>query len=219
MPNNQSIDITWIKIGIIAGFLTTIIYPLLIFAPMPRLLSVILIFAVGPLLSISSVGLYKFIQLHRKTVSLQIAMVSNIIAGTLFCVMLVVQMALRFPMLDHIERTGDESVREIVNWIWNVDLGLDLSWDLYIALGTFFFALNMLRHPKLGKVIGGIGILVTVAMLGFNIYTFPDPPADAGLFDLGPFVGLWYLLVTILVLRSYNWAKKLLSIEDSPNLS
>ena len=215
MPNNHSIDITWIKIGIIAGFLATIIYPLLIFAPMPRLLSVILIFAVGPLLSISSVGLYKFIQLHRKTVSLQIAMVSNIIAGTLFCVMLVVQMALRFPMLDRIERTGDESVREIVNWIWNVDLGLDLSWDLYIALGTFFFALNMLRHPKLGKIVGGIGILVTVAMLGFNIYTFPDPPADAGLFDLGPFVGLWYLLVTILVLRSFKWAKNLLSNNDN----
>jgi len=210
MPNNHSIDITWIKIGIIAGFLTTIIYPLLIFAPMPRLLTVMLIFAIGPLLSISSVGLYKFIQLHRKTVSLQIAVVSNIIAGTLFCVMLVVQMALRFPMLDHIERTGDESVREIVNWIWNVDLGLDLSWDLYIALGTFFFALNMLRHPKLGKIVGGIGILVTVAMLGFNIYTFPDPPADAGLFDLGPFVGLWYLLVTIHVLRSFKWAKNLL---------
>ncbi len=215
MPTDHSIDITWIKIGIIAGFLTTIIYPLLIFAPMPKLLSVILIFAVGPLLSISSVGLYKFVQLHRKTVSLQIAVVSNIVAGTLFCVMLVVQMALRLPMLDHIERTGDESVREIVKWIWNVDLGLDLSWDLYIALGTFFFALNMLRHPKLGKVVGGIGILVTVAMLGFNICTFPDPPAEAGLLDLGPFVGLWYLVVTILVLRSFKWAKNILSENES----
>lgn len=216
MSDNRSIDITWIKIGIVAGFLTTIIYPLLIFAPMPRLATVVLVFAIGPLLSISSVGLYKFIQLHRKTVTLQIAVTANIIAGTLFCLMLVVQMALRYPMLDHIERTGDESVREIVKWAWNVDLGLDLSWDLYIALGTFFFALNMLGHPKLGKIVGGVGMLVTVAMIGFNIYTFPDPPADAGLFDLGPFVGLWYLLVTVLVLRSFSWAEKLLSMEDKP---
>jgi len=215
MAYDQSRDITWIKVGIITGFLTIIIYPLLILAPMPRQPTVILAFAIGPLLTVTSVGLYKFVRIHGETVSLQIALGSNIIAGTLFGVMLVVQLALRFPMLAHIERTGDDSVREIVNWVWNVDLGLDLSWDLYIAIGTFLFALNMLRHPKLGRIFAGLGMLVAVAMLGFNIHTFPDPPAEAGLFDLGPFVALWYLVVTIQVLRSFKWARNLLANGES----
>jgi len=167
-------------------------------------------YAIGPLLGISSFGLYKFVRIARNTITLQIAVVSNIIAGTLFTMMLVVQMALRFPMLDYIGKTGDESVRKLVDWIWNVDLGLDLSWDLFIGLGTFFFAMNMLNHPKLGKILGWTGMVIAAAMLGFNIHTFPDPPGEVGLLDLGPLVGIWYLIVTVQVLRSFKWAKMLL---------
>jgi hypothetical protein len=54
MQDSRSLDLMWIKVGITAGFLTLIIYPLLIFMPMPRLVTVILVFAVGPLLSMTS---------------------------------------------------------------------------------------------------------------------------------------------------------------------
>ena len=41
-----------------------------------------------------------------------------------------------------------------------------------------------------------LGALLVV----LNVVTFPTPPADAGLFDIGPFVGLWYLFLMIRVL-------------------
>jgi len=48
-------------------------------------------------------------------------------------------------------------------------------------------------------------MLVGAALLVLNLQTFPTPPANAGLFDLGPVLGLWYLAVTIQVARSFHW--------------
>ena len=89
-----------------------------------------------------------------------------------------------------------------------MQLGLDVAWDVFICLGTLLFALNMIRHPRLGRIIGIIGIALAVGLFALNIYTFPTPPGEAGLFDLGPFVSLWYLVVSIMVLSSLKWARE-----------
>jgi hypothetical protein len=41
------------------------------------------------------------------------------------------------------------------------------------------------------------GVLIAVALLVLNVWTFPIPPANKNLIDLGPVLGLWYLAVTI----------------------
>jgi hypothetical protein len=89
-----------------------------------------------------------------------------------------------------------------------VQLGLDVSWDVFIAIGTLLFAVNMLNHPRFGKILGSIGALLAILLLGFNLYSFPIPPANVNLIDFGPFVGLWYLVVSVQMLRSLTWAKK-----------
>ena len=212
MSQESQLQLNWIKAGIITGFLTTVIYPLLIFAPLPDLLGIILACFVGPLLSIASYGLYQFIKIHRKTVSLQIAAVSNIIAGTVFNLMLIVQLARRMGMSDYLKSVNQGITTEMLQWIsrgvLTVQAGLDVSWDVYIAIGTFFFGLNMLAHPKFGKIFGAAGILLALLMLAFNLYTFPTPPMEAGLIDFGPFIGLWYFAITIQILRSIKWARE-----------
>jgi hypothetical protein len=67
------------------------------------------------------------------------------------------------------------------------------------------FALNMLRHPKLGRVMGLFEMAIACILMILNLYTFPTPPSDAGFLDLGPFLGLWYLAVAIMILRSWKW--------------
>ena len=41
------------------------------------------------------------------------------------------------------------------------------------------------------------GEIIGLAGLVLNAWTFPTPPADGELFDIGPFVGLWFAAATI----------------------
>lgn len=211
MSKTYSLELNWIKAGIITGFLTTVIYPLLIFVEMPKLPTIFFAAFVGPLLSVASYGLYQFMKLHRKTVTLQIAVVSNIIAGTVFNLMLIVQLSRRIWMGDYLNDPNNAAITEMLRWIskgvLTVQAGLDVSWDVYIVIGTFLFGLNMLAHPRFGKIFGGIGIALALLLLAFNLYTFPVAPMDAGLIDFGPFTGIWYFAITVQILRSMEWAR------------
>jgi hypothetical protein len=126
--------------------------------------------------------------------------------------MLVVQLAISMSMRDYMDKATDAATKATLDLIWKavdkVQLGLDVSWDVFIGIGTLLFAVNMLNHPRFGKILGGIGALLAILLLGFNLYTFPMPPANANLIDFGPFVGLWYLVISIQALRSLAWAKE-----------
>jgi hypothetical protein len=98
---------------------------------------------------------------------------------------------------------GDDPAEEI-EAVW---LGLDVAWDVYIGLGTLLFALSALAHPRLGRVFGIAGILIAVLLLTLNLYSFPTPPADDGLIDTGPLVGVWYLVTVVVMFRSLAWAR------------
>jgi hypothetical protein len=54
---------------------------------------------------------------------------------------------------------------------------------------------------------GIAGLVLAAAVLALNLLTFPTPPAEAGLVDVGPAIGLWYLAATILMSRSIPWLK------------
>jgi hypothetical protein len=54
---------------------------------------------------------------------------------------------------------------------------------------------------------GIVGLVLAATLLGLNLFTFPTPPAEAGLIDVGPAIGLWYLAGTILMWRSISWVK------------
>lgn len=200
--NNDAVNIkNWIKLGIICGLLVCVLYPSLVFVPMPIVLQAILVMAWGPLLGLSAAGLYYFIALHKKTVTLKIAVISQIIAGVLVTSMLLVQLAINSSKPELFDASSE--------WAWNsisqVHLGLDVSWDVYLFLGTILFAINMFNHPKFGKIFSITGIIISVLLISFNIISFPTPPADAGSVDMGPFVGLWYLAVAISIIFNFKW--------------
>lgn len=201
MNESKIIIKNWIKLGIVSGLLASVIYPALIFIPMPKLFQVILIMAWGPLLGLSAVGGYYFLSLHKRTVTLQIAAISQIIAGVLVTTMLLVQVSLKI--------SEPELINPASQWVWNslntVHLGIDVAWDVFLFLGSILFAINMFNHPKFGKIFSLTGIIISILLISFNIMTFPTPPADAGSVDLGPLMGLWGLAVTINILVKYKW--------------
>jgi hypothetical protein len=211
MIDSNRLTVTWTKVGVVTGILTFIVYPLIIVVPMPEAITVALAAAFGPLLSVACLGLYFFISAYRNTVSLQIAAVFTVIAGSLLNTMLVVQMTVRDFMRAEMAGAAGVEEEQLVQTAYlatdKVQLGLDISMDFYLTLGTILFAMNMLRHPRLGRVIGSLGVVAGASLLCFNLYTFPVPPAEGGSVDLGPLLGLWYFVVAIMMARSVGWLK------------
>jgi hypothetical protein len=183
--------------GAMAGLATCVVYPLILLGPLPDRATVVLAALMGPLLGVASWGLRQFLVLDRPRASADLGALGNALAGALVTAMLLVQAAAGMR--------GGGRPGAGTQAVW---LGLDVAWDVYLGLGTLLFAVSMLRHPRLGPVIGGVGILVALGLLGLNLATFPVPPANAGLIDLGPVVGLWYLVVTLVVFRSLPWARE-----------
>lgn len=193
----ESNVLRWVQAGIGAGLVTCVVYPLVTMAPLPRVLLVVLASTLGPSLAIASLGLRHALRLDQNSVVSDLGALFNVLAGVLLEAMLLVQLAVRL-------RVPSESSGETIAGVW---LGLDVAWDVYVGVGTGCFAIAMLRHPRFGKAMGIAGLVLAAAVLGLNLFTFPTPPAEAGLIDVGPAIGLWYLVGTILMWRSIPWVK------------
>jgi hypothetical protein len=197
-PASAASTVGGVRLGIIAGFIACLCYPLAAFVPLPMRATAAIAACFGPALAIACYGLKVLLDMDRPTISSTLGLLMNALGGALFSAMALVQIAVG-------SQVKDEKELLAMNGIW---LGLDKAFDFYIGLGTVFLAIAMVRHTRFGRVVGGVGMAIGVVLAGVNFYTFPAPPASAGLFDPGPVMGLWYLAVTILMLRSLSWAER-----------
>lgn len=185
-----------IKLGIVAGFFACLAYPLAAFGHLPKLATITLVACFGPALVIASYGLQRLLEWETPLVSSGLGLLLNALAGALYTAMGLLQLAVGFTAgSDHV------SPQLVATW-----LGLDVAWDAFVAFGTICFSIAMLRHRRFGWAFAAPGIAVAAGLLSLHLYTFPTPPQNAGLVDLGPALGLWYLAVTIQMLRSLPWA-------------
>ena len=132
--------------------------------------------------------------------------------------MLIVQFAINAAMRPLSDNPPVGTSPEALSLLWegltNVHLGLDIVWDIYLCLGSFLVAWNMRRHPRFGMLFAIPGMVLSAALWVLNVQTFPTPPGEAGLVDLGPVLGFWYLFVAIQMVRSLKWADDRLGSPD-----
>ena len=199
MPNDDE-QASWTRIGIAAGFLACFTYPLMVYVPLPRIAQLIVGASFGPALAVASIALAHILQARRRAPSAELAGICNSLAGALVTAMIIVQLAIHHSTAP----AADEQLTQLLRRrIWDVVLGLDVAFDVFIGLATLLFALNMMRDPRFGRVIGWAGAFISVVLLlGSNFYFFPDPPRQHGFPEIGLFLGTWYLAVVLLVVRS-----------------
>jgi purine-cytosine permease-like protein len=82
----------------------------------------------------------------------------------------------------------------------NVQLGMDITWDVLICTATILFSYSMIKKTGSWKIVGFIGLALGLLLLSFNLYYFPKPPESVGSIDWGPFVAIWYLAVSVILL-------------------
>lgn len=185
VTKTRELDYQWAGITAISGIVGLISYGVVLAADHAATYAVSLAFGFAFGIAVSSIGLYHILGGAKGSPMGLIAAVANVTATALLLAMLMVQMSVWavIPQPD-----------AAVKAIW---LGLDVAWDLYIGAGTILFALCMFGRRGLGAWLGVPGLLIGALLLIFNLATFPKPPANAGLMDAGPLVGLWYLMVYV----------------------
>ena len=201
---DYDLSASWIRIGPVAGLLGIAAYFAAVAGVLPSRVTLVLVFSMGPLLSVAFLGFYHFLRAHRNSAALQTATVFGVIAGTLVNLMLVVQQSL-FIGLPSATRATMGPAWAGLNWI---QLGIDVSWDIYISVAIILLGMVLWKHPRFGIVLGGITISAGLLLLVLNLWTFPAPPADSGLFDVGPFVGVWFVVLSLRMMSSVKWWTK-----------
>ena len=198
------------KIGAIAGIISIIFYiSAAAFSFLPDSISRLFGFSFPLLWIISFMGLYRFLRKESNTPSLEIAYIFGIIGATIACSLIVVQQA---NFMWHHEAMASESTEEAKALLKaafrganRVQAGLDVVFDIFITISWILFGLNIAKSQNFNKILGWTGSLIALALLVVNLYSFPNAPAESGLFDLGPFLGLWalifYIWFTIIVFK------------------
>ncbi len=198
---NCDVSASWVRVGPVAGVLAIAAYFAAAMGNLPSLATLVLAFSMGPLLSVAFIGFYHFLRAHRNSAALQTATIFGVIAGTLVNLMLVVQQSL-FVSIPSATRKALGSAWTGLNM---VQLGMDISWDIYVSVATILLGVVLWKHPRFGMVLGGITVFAGLLLLVLNLWTFPTPPGESGLFDIGPFVGLWYVVLSVRMLLSVKW--------------
>ena len=179
-------------IAVVAGILALSCYffsaVLTIF---PRSIDRILFHGFGACLALSAITVgFRMREKGRWRPFSAVGIFFTCVAGMAVNMMAVIQDSNFTMMSESIREAELESTKEMLKEIlWGINW-VQLSFDIWIAGGTFFLALGALLH--LGQRRLGITSMLIAAMaLGVNFATLPHPPAESGLSDPGPFVATW----------------------------
>jgi hypothetical protein len=187
-----------IRAGIVAGFFACLAYALIAIGRLPVQAVAVLVAGFGPAFCIAVFGLRTFLDLDGPLTSSSLGMFMNMLAGGIFSMMGMIQLAFAVAQ-------PNAPVPMETRAIW---LGFDVAWDAFLCCGTGCFALAMWWHPRFGPTFAFAGLALAAGLMTLHLITFPWPPQNRGFFDLGPAIGLWYLVVCIQMLRSLSWARQ-----------
>ena len=190
------------KAGAIAGILSIVFYfSVAVFSFLPDAFALSLAFSFPLLWIVAFMGLYHFLKAENHSASLEVGNLFGIIGAALACVLLVVQQANFIWHDEAMAVASTEEAKALLKAAFQganrVQAGMDVAFDIFITIALFLFGINIARSPHFNKILGWLGCLLAAGLLTLNMITFPTAPAEAGLFDLGPFVGIWMLVVFI----------------------
>ncbi len=202
-------DRLWFRIAISIGLLSLFCYFFsAVFWVFPRAVSNILFFAFGPTLALSVLAFHRLLRrMCGRRPWFELGAVATLVAGVVVNLMAVIQVS-NFKVMGQrileaeLDATKDD-LRRVLWGVNNVQISLDIAFDIWISTGCVLFALGMalyLRH----RLFGAAGVLIGAGALAVNFATLPTPPAEAGLFDPGPLVATWFGFMLALVAWRYR---------------
>lgn len=187
----------WVGSGI-AGIVGVSCYILVIALPWPETQlgtsTALVVVSAWPILSIVySYGLYSFVAAERDSTANRLALVFAITAFTTVLSMIVVQLAVGAGIGEITQGLDEQTAKALRRGLRMIDLGLDVAWDMLIGTALIFSGAAIRRRSGLGPGWAMPSVVLGVALIALNAATFPWPPGDRGLIDVGPFIGLFVI--------------------------
>jgi len=187
----------WVRSGI-AGVLSIVCYILAIALPWPETqlgtVIALVVMSAWPILSIIySFGLFSFIAIEQDSAANRLGFVFAVAAFTMVLAMIVVQSAVGAAIEDITAGLDEQTTHALWRGLRMIDLGLDVAWDLLIGTALVFSGIAMRRRRGLGAGWAIPSAVLGICLIILNLATFPWPPADRGLVDIGPLIGLFVM--------------------------
>jgi len=187
----------WVGSGI-AGIVGVSCYILVIALPWPETQlgtsTALVVVSAWPILSIVySYGLYSFVAAERDSTANRLALMFAIAAFTTVLSMIVVQLAVGAGIGEITQGLDEQTAKALRRGLRMIDLGLDVAWDMLIGTALIFSGAAIRRRSGLGPGWAMPSVVLGVALIALNAATFPWPPGDRGLIDVGPFIGLFVI--------------------------
>lgn len=203
----------FIKLGGWAGLAAGLMYLIPKVISLPKMMSTGFTIFMGPIAILSFIGLYYLLTRKEITIPVVLATISAILAGTLRMAFIVVQMNNLIYIREKISAAGSpEDVqiwKNILNGVFTVQNGLNYVADFFIDWAMILFGIAMWNYSKSAKWIAVLGFVAGGSHFLLKFYTFPKPPAESGLFDVGPLIGVWALVISIWMLFNINEKSKI----------
>jgi hypothetical protein len=154
----------------------------------------LLVASVWPILSIVYChGLANYIAVERDGTANRLAFLFAVAGFTIVLAMIVVQLAVNGAIGEITAGLDPSTTRAIRRGLRMIDLGLDVAWDMLIGTALVFLGVAMGRRGGLGPAWAIPSAILGIALIALNAATFPWPPGDHGLVDIGPFVGIFVM--------------------------
>jgi hypothetical protein len=152
----------------------------------------LLVVSAWPILSIFySYGLYSFVAAERESTLNRLAFVFAVVAFTTVLGMIVVQLAVGAAIGEITAGLDAETATALRRGLRTIDLGLDVVWDMLIGTALILSGLAMRRRRGLGLPWAFPSMVLGFALIVLNAATFPWPPGERGLIDIGPMIGFY----------------------------
>lgn len=172
---------------------------------LPQRLTWMLAFGLGPAAILGVLSLSARLEALSPARSLRAGRVFLIIAFAMLTVMLTMQQAVYAEYQRLRGATGgvnNEPLQQAFALVNHVQLGADVAFDLFYALGMILISMALVVQTGLPRWVGIYGLGAGGGLLCFNLWTFPMPPSSAGTIDLGPATIVWWIGLMAVVRRN-----------------
>jgi len=156
-------------------------------------IGLILISAFPILGIVFSYGIHSAVAAEKEGTANRLGFVFAVAAFTMLLGMIIAQLAVGAGIGEMAKGLDDTGAKALRRGLRLIDLGLDVAWDFLIGTAMIFWGVALRGRSGFGPAWGVPMAVLGIVLILLNVSTFPWPPGSHGLFDIGPWIALFFV--------------------------